>query len=164
MSLITQINSVITQIATEIKADRSKIGDLTSLTTSAKSNLVAALNELKSSIAGAGAVINDTAASTSAVYSSQKTTDLINASVSSLVNGSPAALDTLKELADALGDDANFAATTSAALGNRLRVDASQTLNSTQKTQGQTNLDVYGKADIGDPTTNFVAVLTSALA
>lgn len=164
MSLITQINSVITQIATEIKSDRSKMGDLTSLQTSAKASLVAALNELKGSIAGAGAVINDTAASTSAVYSSQKTTDLINASVAALVNGAPAALDTLKELADALGDDSNFTATITDSLGNRLRVDAAQGLTAPQQAQGQTNLDVYGKSDIGDPTTNFVNVLTTALA
>jgi hypothetical protein len=35
----------------------------------------------------------------------------IAAAVAALVNSSPTALDTLKELADALGDDANFAAT-----------------------------------------------------
>lgn len=34
--------------------------------------------------------------------------------------GIPAALDTLKELADAIGDDANFAATVTTALGNRV--------------------------------------------
>lgn len=164
MSLITQLNSVITQIGTEFKSDRTKMGDLASLTTSAKASLVAALNELKGSIAGAGAVINDTAASTSAVYSSQKTTDLINASVSALVNGSPAALDTLQELATALGSDPNFAATVTTSLGNRLRVDAAQTLTAPQQAQGQSNLSVYGKADIGDPTTDFVAVLTAALA
>jgi hypothetical protein len=63
-----------------------------------------------------------------------------------------------------LGDDANYAATTSAALGNRLRIDAVQGLTSGQKTQGQTNLDVYSTTAIGDPTTDFVAVLTAALA
>lgn len=164
MSLVTQLSNVITQIGTEFKADRAKMGDLTSLTTSAKTNLVAALNELKASIAGAGAVINDASASTSAVYSSQKTTDLVNAAIAALVNSAPTALDTLKELSDALGGDANFAATITTALGNRLRIDATQTLTSGQKTQGQTNLDVYAKADIGDPTTNFVTVLTAALA
>lgn len=164
MSLITQINNVITQIGTEIKADRAKMGDLSSLTTSAKSSLVAALNELKDAISGAGASINDAAASTASVYSSQKTTDLINAAVAALVNGAPAALDTLKELDDALGSDANFASTMTTALGNRVRFDAAQTLTAPQKAQGQANLDVYGKADIGDPTTNFVTVLTAALA
>lgn len=114
--------------------------------------------------AKAVAIINDSAASTSTAYSSSKTDGQIAAAVSALVNGSPGALDTLKELADALGDDANFAATTATALGNRLRVDAAQSLNGTQQTQGQTNLNVYSQTQIGDPTTDFVAVLTAALA
>lgn len=41
--------------------------------------------------------------------------------VSELVAGSPAALDTLRELADALGNDANFAATVAGQIG--LKVD-----------------------------------------
>lgn len=44
----------------------------------------------------------------------------VNAAVAALVAGAPGALDTLNELATALGDDANFAATVTAALGNRL--------------------------------------------
>jgi hypothetical protein len=43
----------------------------------------------------------------------------ITAAVNALVNGSPGALDTLKELADAMGDDANFAATVTNALALR---------------------------------------------
>ncbi len=44
----------------------------------------------------------------------------VNEQVSSLVNGSPELLDTLKELSAAIGDDANFAATLSTKLGNKL--------------------------------------------
>lgn len=40
--------------------------------------------------------------------------------VTDLVNGSPAALDTLKELADALGNDANFAVTVMSALAGKV--------------------------------------------
>lgn len=43
----------------------------------------------------------------------------VSAAVASLVDSSPAALDTLKELADALGNDANFAATVNASLAAR---------------------------------------------
>lgn len=109
------------------------------------------------------AAIDDTAASTTAVWSSQKTSDQITGAVNGLVSGAPAAMDTLKEFADALGDDANFAATTATALGNRLRVDAAQGLTGTQQTQGRSNLGVYGTTDIGDPTTDFVAVLNAGL-
>lgn len=116
-----------------------------------------------SSISGAGATINDSGTSTTSVWSSDKTSTAISAATAALVDSSPAALDTLKELADALGDDANYATTTSTALGNRLRFDASQTLTSGEKTQGQSNLGVYGTDDIGDPTTDFTAVLTASL-
>lgn len=44
----------------------------------------------------------------------------VEAAVDSLLDGSPAALDTLKELADALGNDADFAATMTAALTGKL--------------------------------------------
>lgn len=47
---------------------------------------------------------------------------LVDAAVASLVNGSPAALDTLKELATALGNDANFATTVTNALAARLQL------------------------------------------
>jgi hypothetical protein len=45
------------------------------------------------------------------------TTAFVAAAVTALVNSSPATLDTLKELADALGDDPNFATTITTALG-----------------------------------------------
>lgn len=45
--------------------------------------------------------------------------DLVGQAVAALVDGSPEALNTLNELAAALGDDANFATTVSTALGNR---------------------------------------------
>lgn len=44
---------------------------------------------------------------------------LIDTAVAALVNGAPNALDTLKELADALGDDANFATTITNALAGK---------------------------------------------
>lgn len=47
--------------------------------------------------------------------------DAIQAAVDSLVGTAPGLLDTLGELSDALGDDANFAATTATALAARLK-------------------------------------------
>lgn len=44
----------------------------------------------------------------------------VSAKVSALVNSAPEALDTLKELADALGNDPNFATTISTELGKKL--------------------------------------------
>jgi hypothetical protein len=47
-------------------------------------------------------------------------TAFVSTAISNLINGSPGALDTLKELADALGDDANFAATMTNALAGKV--------------------------------------------
>ena len=68
----------------------------------------------------------------------------------------------LDELAAAIGDDPNFAATLTAALGNRLRLDAAQTLTEAQRTQGRTNLGAIAAADVGDTTTSLVAVYRAA--
>ena len=88
----------------------------------------------------------------------------VNALIAAVVDSAPAALDTLNELAAALGDDANFAATINTALGNRLRFDAAQTLSGPQQAQGQDNLNVYSRDEIGDPTTNFVTTFETGLA
>lgn len=52
------------------------------------------------------------------------TTEFVHAVVAALVNSSPATLDTLNELATALGDDPNFAATMATALGLKAPLDS----------------------------------------
>lgn len=52
---------------------------------------------------------------------------LIATAVSALVNSSPATLDTLNELAAALGNDPNFATTIATALGNKQPIDQTLT-------------------------------------
>ncbi|QDM27010.1 hypothetical protein FNL56_13470 [Tardiphaga sp. vice304] len=48
------------------------------------------------------------------------TTAFVQSAIAALVNSSPATLDTLKELADAIGDDPNFAATMATLIGTKL--------------------------------------------
>lgn len=89
----------------------------------------------------------------------------VNTQISNLVASAPATLDTLNELANALGADANFSTTVTTALGNRLRTDvANQSLTTTQKSNAVTNLglatvavsgsyaDLTNKPTIIDPT------------
>lgn len=167
MSLATSLANLATRIATEAKALRTLINgnaaDLSGLTTTAKGNLVAAINEVKAS-ASTGATINDAATSSTSVWSSNKTNTTINTAVAGLVNAAPAALDTLKELSDALGGDASFAATTSTALGNRVRTDtATQGLTGTQQTNARTNIDAASATAVGDTSTDFVATFNAGL-
>ena len=55
------------------------------------------------------------------------TTAFVQAAISALVDAAPGALDTLNELAAALGDDANFSATVNASLATKL--DANSTID-----------------------------------
>ena len=164
MSLATQIVALAQAIGADIKDLRTKQGDLTSLTTTAKGTLVAAINELKTALAGAGAAINDTAGNgaTTVTWSADKIFDTIEAAKvavkADLTNGAAAALDTLNELAAALGNDPSFAATIATELGNRLRFDAAQVLTTPQKLQACTNLG------IGDPEHNFASAYATAKA
>lgn len=163
MSLQDQIVSLAQAIGADIKALKSADGNLSSLSTSAKGNLVAAINEIYTLVGSGGVTINDASTvSTTQTWSASKSTAAIAAAISalqnSLVNGAGAALDTLKELETALGGDANFATTVATALGNRVRYDAAQTLTGPQQLQACTNIGV------GDPTHNYVTDYNAAKA
>lgn len=81
------------------------------------------------------------------------TTSYVGTQIANLVASSPATLDTLNELAAALGNDAAFSTTVSTALGNRLRVDINtQGLSATLQGYGRTNLGLgtAATANTGD--------------
>lgn len=99
-------------------------------------------------------------AEANAITASNAYTD---AEILALINGAPLALDTLKELADALGSDANFSTTVMTALANRLRVDTNaQGLTAPEKTNAKTNIDLQNVDNTSDSTKNSaVATLTN---
>lgn len=69
--------------------------------------------------------------------------------IANLVDSAPVTLDTLNELAAALGDDPNFATTMATSLGLRLRVDtAAQGLTGTEKTNAKTNIGLENVANV----------------
>lgn len=164
MTLETKIIAVVQAIGADIKDLRTKQGDLTALSTTAKGNLVAAINELYTLLGSSGAVIDDNAGdgATSVTWSANKIFDSIAAASAALknelVNGAGAALDTLKELADALNNDPNFAATIASEIANRVRYDAAQALTAAQQLQACQNIGV------GNPERDFVADYTTAKA
>ena len=96
---------------------------------------------------------------TTAALSTYATQTYVGTQIANLVASSPAALDTLNELAAALGNDAAFSTTVSTALGNRLRVDINtQGLSATLQGYGRTNLGL-GTAATSN-TGDFVAYRT----
>ena len=123
MSLDLNLRDFATGVATNAKAMKTLINgnatDLSALTTVQKSSLVAAINEVAAAVGGAGATIDDATISALSVWSSAKTDAEIKAATAALIDAAPGALDTLNELAAALGDDPNFAATSTTALSNK---------------------------------------------
>ena len=156
MTLEQRIKLLAIAMGGDVKALGGKVGDLNSLGTTAKTSLVAALNELHAAVQNASG-INDTTAGTSTSYSSSKTLALIAALKAEILGGVPtAAFDTIKELADYCAADQTAATAMAEALGNRVRFDAVQTLTATERTQACANLG------IGNPNTDFVAVYSAA--
>lgn len=163
MSLETRIVALAQAMGTDVKTLTASQGTLTSLNTTTKTSLVAAINELLTLIGGAGASINDTAGNgdTSVTWSADKIFDSIElaktAVKNELVNGAGAALDTLNELAAALGNDPSFAATIATEVANRVRYDAAQTLTPPQQVQARTNIGAAAASDLSALTTGLGA-------
>ena len=156
MSMEKKIIALAQAIGADVKLLTANQGDLSALPTTAKDSLVNAIAELHA--AATASVIDDSGTHTDGTvvtWSIDKIeSELLaaqNAVKSELVDGASEALDTLKELSAALGDDPNFAETSATGLNNRVRFDQSQSLTAAQKQTACTNIGV------GDPSHDFVA-------
>lgn len=107
----------------------------------------ATANSTFATAASAALTGTPTATTPSAGDSSTKiaTTAFVSGAVSALVNGAGAALDTLKELGDALGSDANFATTVSTNLAGKCS-KASNLSDISDAATARTNLGLSGMA------------------
>lgn len=92
------------------------------------------------------------------------TTAFVHAIITDVINAAPAALDTLKELADALGDDANFAATMTTALAGKAAVGHTHTLSAITDagTAAALNVPASGNAAAGEVVKGSDTRLTDA--
>ena len=158
MAILTQsINDGFAQITTLLKQVnntlKSNQGDLLQLTTTQKSSLVDALNEINASISSRPS-ISDTTTTTTNTWSSAKISTEIMKAINNLINGADVSSDTLKELAD------KIAALTQADNG-LVSAKVSQSFTAPEKLQARNNIDVYSKAEIGDINTNFVATINT---
>ena len=163
MSLQTQIHSLVIRVADEFKAVYSKIGNLSSLSTTDKSTLVAAINELKAAIATVAVIDDLTPGSTTTTFSASKIVTLLDALRAQILGGADGAYDTLLELQQALQNDQTGIAGLTAAIDKRVRFDAVQTLTAPEQLQTRTNIGAVASIDIGDTTTDFVAIFEAQL-
>ena len=165
------------RIGTECKALRSAVNggapDLSALTTTARTNLVVAINELKTELASvqtaAGATINDASVnSATQTWSVNKILFELSATAqatkSQILGGAGASYDTLQELKALLDGGAADVTALTQAIGNRVRFDtANQGLTTQQQQAARTNIAAFGAGEIGNPDADFVTVFTSAL-
>lgn len=149
-------------IAGDVKMLTNRIGDLTSLPTTAKGNIVAALDEMYDLLGSAGAVIDDNAGdgATSVTWSADKIFDMIaqasQATKDSLLNGAGAAYDTFKELQDLIVGDESIVSALTQKVGEKVSFAEVQTLTTGQRLQACTNIG------IGDPEADLVAAYNAA--
>ena len=159
MTLEARVVALAQAIGTDVKTLTTAVGSLGSLTTTAKSSLVAAINEIARAAATG---IDDGVTGAASTWSSTKISSEISGAVSGLVGGAGAALDTLKELADALGNDPSFAATIATQIANRVRFDDVQVLTAPQKAQACDNIGAASLVATGDLDRDFAAAYTAA--
>ena len=158
MAVLTQsINGGFAQITTLLKQVNSTLksnqGDLTKLSTTDKTSLVNALNELKSTIDNKSA-INDNQNTATNTWSATKISTEITTAITNLINGADASSDTLKELADKV-------AALAQADNGLVSANQAQAFTAAQKLQARDNIGVYSKAEIGDIDTNFVTTINT---
>ncbi|KRG85593.1 MAG: hypothetical protein IT472_07065 [Thermomonas sp.] len=162
MSLATRIESLVIRVAQEFNDVRAKAGNLANLTTTDKSNLVAAINELKAAVVSS-AVIDDANIATTSTYSSSKIVTLLDALKSEILGGADAAYDTLVEIQQLLQNGTSGLDALLAAVNNRVRFDAAQTLTAPEQAQARSNIGAVAASDVGNTDTDFVAVFEGAL-
>lgn len=153
MTLETKLIALAQAIGTDIKSLNLTVGDIQSLTTTSKSNIVDALNEVHLAVNNSGAQIDDQSGqgNYSTTWSSNKIIEELNelhtSIISDLTGGAPEALDTLAELAEALNNNPSFAAEIATQIGNRVRFDTEQALSAAQKLQVCQNIGI-GDIDV----------------
>ena len=147
-TLSSQISALATQVGTDIKQIIANIGDLNQLTTSEKTSLVVALNELKASITQASNLINDSATSATTTWSSSKISTQIQAAVNGLINGAPGTLDTLKELATAIETNKDAITALQSIANGHVKFNEAQSLEPEQQQTARGNIGAAAASDV----------------
>jgi capsid protein len=162
MSLQARIESLVVRLAQEFNTLNGKTGLLANLTTTDKTSLVGAINELQSAVAAATS-IDDVTVSLTSTYSSSKIVGLLDVLKAEILGGADAAYDTLIEIQQLLQDGTTGLDALLAAVNNRVRFDAAQSLTAPEQEQARANIGAVAAADIGNTDTDFVAIFEAAL-
>jgi hypothetical protein len=178
---VTRVNALAAALGTDIKSalgliteTNADIGDINQLSTTVKTSLVAGLNEVKAQVQAidVSSIIHDNQTGTNTTWSSTKIVAQVQAAVDGIVSGAPGVLNTLKELADALGNNPQVVDQILAVQAKSVRVDVAQNFTAPEKAQGRSNIDAASDAALTEHVAStgniagadFVATYTAAKA
>lgn len=134
-------------VLNDLDAGGTAVTDLTNRVTTAEGNITT----LQTTVAGKPS-IDDAAKATDKVYSSSKVEDFVTQAVTKakddLINGADGTMDTLKELADAIGSNKDNITALQQLAGAHIRYDQAQTLTAEQKKQARNNIAAASIADL----------------
>lgn len=171
MTLEENLQQLAVGVGDEVKKVRvfinNNAANLNALTTTNKTSLVAAINELKTllnSVGSGNASIDDSLTSTATTWSSAKVVQEIDEALTALVGGAPEGLDTIEGIAAALNDDPAFYTTMQTRIDQKVSWNtAAQGLTDSQKNNARINIGAASIEDVGDTLTNFVSTFNAGL-
>lgn len=121
---------------------------------------VAGLQNSITSINGTlSGLISDNITDLSHTWSSQMIASEINTAITDLIDGAPAALDTLKELASALQNNPTAFSDLSLLINKRVAVDQVQAFTLLEKAQARSNIDVPSVSDLSSVTSSLTSLI-----
>ena len=92
-----------------------------------------------------------------------KIVSLLDALKTEILGGADAAYDTLVEIQQLLQNGTSGLDALLAAVNNRVRFDAAQSLTVAEQLQARSNIGAVAATDVGNTDTDFVAVFVGAL-
>lgn len=170
--LSTRLKLAFQAVGADINTLLAQDGTLTTLTTSQKTSLVAAINEVNAAVKAIDvkSIIDDEASDVTHAWSAQKVASEIltktNAVKDALLGGAGDAFDTLKELADLINTNKDAIAALQQIAGNHVRFDQDQVLSAEQKSQALKNIggaSAESVGTLGNLTTSAKTNLVSAV-
>ena len=136
----------------DVTGDITVTGTVDGADVGAMNTTLAGLSSVNGSLASSVTATTATAGNNSTLVA---TTAFVQTAVAGIVDSAPAALDTLNELAAALGDDANFATTTANSIGTKFSKAGGDTITgdftiASGTTNKNVNIDVDSKIRFDD--------------
>ena len=138
-------------------------GNLANLTTTDKSNLVAAINEPKAAVVSLGGDRRCADRGHRPHYSSTKIVSLLDALKAEILGGLDAAYDTLVEIQQLLQNGTSGLDALLAAVNNRGALRCGTVADRAEQLQARSNIGAVAASDVGNTDTDFVAVFVGAL-